>query len=286
VRRYPFAPAWVFTSFLVATAIDRGMHRPEVISTSILLACVVSAVAFGYSLRALGRSAHLHELRRTQYAEVWDSLAETHSKAAHVAAGMQDESSLRRTGTQVANRCAEAVSLRPTDDVLEIGCGVGRVGWAIAPRCHTWTGCDISQKMLDAAGRRLAEYRNVSFLLLDGRGLRGVPDSSMDFVYCTNMLPHIDHSDRWIYVSESFRALRPGGRFYLDSIALESPEGWEMLLNNVRQLSHGVESPYRPIPSTSDELLAYLTHAGFHGIQVHVSGGLLIAIGTKPQTAE
>ena len=34
------------------------------------------------------------------------------------------------------------------DDVLEIGCGVGRVGAVLASRCHRWIGADASANLL------------------------------------------------------------------------------------------------------------------------------------------
>ena len=63
---------------------------------------------------------------------------------------------------RVLHRDAEAtldilratVGVQPADIVLEIGCGVGRVGRILAPFVREWIGCDVSTNMLRQAERR------------------------------------------------------------------------------------------------------------------------------------
>ncbi len=45
------------------------------------------------------------------------------------------------------------------DDVLEIGCGVGRVGVALAPCCDQWIGADISSQMLEHAKKTCLSFQ-------------------------------------------------------------------------------------------------------------------------------
>jgi hypothetical protein len=47
------------------------------------------------------------------------------------------------------------------------------------------------------------------------------------------MLAHLDEIDRWRYVQESFRVLRPGGRLFVDTIDIESNEGWGMFVRGL-----------------------------------------------------
>ena len=76
--------------------------------------------------------------------------------------------------------------------VLEIGCGVGRLGFSIADHCKEWIGCDISGNMLKHAKKRLTEKRNVKFLELDENNLSSVPDKSVDVVYCSVVFMHLE----------------------------------------------------------------------------------------------
>ena len=75
---------------------------------------------------------------------------------------------------------------------------------------------------------------------------------------------------------EAHRVLRPSGRLYIDTIALDSPEGWHMLSNNLEQPKNGLEVPYIPIPSTADELIAYFPNAGLEDIRVEQCDSLLM----------
>jgi len=255
-------PAALFLGAVLATVVAYVRSVAAPVITVCTIACIVFAFVLGYSVRMGREWPRLHGLRRGEYSQVWDQLGTSASAAANAATGISDEDSLRASGRSVAERIARFVSLEPGDDVLEIGCGVGRVGWAIAPLCRSWTGCDISRQMLKYAQQRLAAFDNVHFVQLSGAQLAGVPDHSIDVVYCTNMLPHLDEMERWQYAREAYRVLRHGGRIYLDSIALDSPEGWAMLTNNLEQRRYGTEPPYMPLPSTGEELGAYCKQAG------------------------
>jgi ubiquinone/menaquinone biosynthesis C-methylase UbiE len=135
--------------------------------------------------------------------------------------------------------------------------------------------------MLSHARKRLAGLSNVQFTHLNQAGLSKISDMAVDVVYCTNVLPHLDQMERWRYVSEAHRVLRPSGRLYIDTIALDSPAGWHMLSNNVEQRKNGVEVPYIPIPSTSDELIAYFRNAGLKAIRTEQRDSLLMIAGVK-----
>lgn len=254
---------------------------PRVLAVFAEFCCLGCAFVWGYTVHLAREWPRLHDLHRSQYSAVWDSLSLTSDGAAFAATGYSDESSLQISGKRVAARVAAAISLTASDDVLEIGCGVGRVGWALAPECRLWIGCDISKAMLSHAQRRLAGLSNVRFIHLHEANLSEIPDASVDTVYCTNMLAHLDPMERWQYVMEAHRVLRPSGRLYVDTIALDSTEGWAMLLNNLKQRRSGVEAPYIPIPSTADELIAYSNQAGFAASRAEQRDSLLIVIANK-----
>lgn len=269
--------ACALAGLLVAIMSD----APKVLTVFAAVCCLGCAFVWGYAFHLTREWPRLNRLRRSQYSAVWDSLSLTSNSAAFAATGYSDESSLQTSGKQVAARIDAAMSLNASDDVLEIGCGVGRVGLAVALECKSWTGCDISKAMLSHAQRRLAGLPNVRFVHLHEANLGEIPDASVDIVYCTNMLAHLDPMERWQYVMEARRVLRPSGRLYVDTIALDSPEGWAMLANNLQQRRNGAEAPYIPIPSTAEELIAYGNEAGFADIRTEQRGSLLILTANK-----
>jgi ubiquinone/menaquinone biosynthesis C-methylase UbiE len=57
---------------------------------------------------------------------------------------------------------------------------------------------------------------------ISGYNLSGVADASVDVVYCTVVFMHLESWDRYNYILEAFRALRPGGRIYVDNSNLSA----------------------------------------------------------------
>src|SRR5713226_6010314 len=244
---------------------------------------VVTAFTWGYSTRAFRMPPWraLTHLQRRQYAETWDALASSPGAARAAVSGKQDEDELRNSAAEPVRNLLELASIGAEDEVLEIGCGVGRIGRELAPRCRSWTGADISANMLACASDRLRGIGNVRLQQLLGRGLSELGDNSFDVVYCVNMLAHLDEVDRWRYVQEAFRVLRSGGRIFLDNIDFESDEGWAAFANGVRHNQDCEPPPYTPRFSTAAEFVLYATRAGFGQILVHRRLPLLIVTAVK-----
>jgi len=197
------------------------------------------------------------------------------------ACGELDDEELQRSGMKTSQKLIELISIGSEDDVLEIGCGVGRVGRALAPLCRHWTGVDISPNMLGYAAARLRGVSNIGLIQLQTVGLEPFSDNSFNIAYTTDMFEHLDQIDRWQYVREAFRVLRPGGRFYMDNIDLESEKGWASFATNVRLYAPLERPPYIPTLSTAAELTAYARRAGFEHVEVHHHPPLAIVIAVK-----
>jgi ubiquinone/menaquinone biosynthesis C-methylase UbiE len=215
------------------------------------------------------------------YKAAWNSLAETeHSALIHVA-GYTDEAQLK-ISTEVTLRMLQmTIGIKPTDTFLEIGCGVGRVGQYLAPKVTHWIGCDVSENMLAHAGRRLKGIPNISLRPISGYDLSPIPDSSVDAVYCTVVFMHLEEWDRFGYMKEAFRILKPGGRFMCDNANLESEGGWGLF-----QSSASIAADERPRHisrcSTEAEFKTFLKHAGFSEIKLMLQDLWVFGWGTKP----
>jgi len=106
----------------------------------------------------------------------------------------------------------EGVPVQPAWRCLEIGCGIGRLMKSLATRCAHVTGVDLSERMVGWSREYLADTRNTTVHLNDGRSLAGIADASIDFVYSHLAFQHITlfevvHD----YLAEIHRVLRPGG---------------------------------------------------------------------------
>lgn len=185
-----------------ALAIAVTLHSHAAFSAGAAASLLVTAFLWGYAMRAFRMPpwpslAHLH---RRQYAETWDSLASTRKSAAIAVSGKGWEDELRSSAARPVRNLIEVVSISEQDDLVEIGCGIGRIGRELASRCRSWTGVDISANMLAYASEGLQEFGNVRLQHLHGHGLSELPDTAFDVVYSTNVFAHLDEIDRWIYV--------------------------------------------------------------------------------------
>jgi ubiquinone/menaquinone biosynthesis C-methylase UbiE len=188
---------------------------------------------------------------RSDYKTTWQQLARSADDAKKYVAGTADE---------------EHFAI--TDVILEVGCGVGRVGKFLAPICREWIGTDISANMLGFARQRLQGLENVKLVELSGSALKEIPSESVDVVYCTVVFMHLFEWDRYRYVHDAHRVLRPGGRIFYDNVDIISPYG-KVIFDYALSLDPMARPAFLSMTSTGDELETYARWAGFTDIQVH-----------------
>ena len=100
----------------------------------------------------------------------------------------------------------------PTDVVVEIGCGLGRLTRVLAARAREVIAIDVSTEMLALAREHNAGVSNVSWLQGDGSSLAGVEDAVADVCFSHVVFQHIpDPGVTLGYVAEMGRVLKPGG---------------------------------------------------------------------------
>lgn len=217
---------------------------------------------------------------RAQYKAVWNAHAATAETAMVSIWGSADPEQFRKAGEDTRDLLIECVGVHPEDIILEIGAGIGRVGEALAPLCKEWIGTDVSENMLAHLRRRLARFTNVRTVALTGYDLGPIPSESVDLVYCTVVFPHLDEWERYDYVREAFRVLKPGGRLQVDNFNLLTDEGWAVF-----ETSRSYPPWDRPAhiskSSTPQELEAYLRRAGFQDIRQKEAGTWIITHGRK-----
>ena len=104
------------------------------------------------------------------------------------------------------------VALAPTDDVVELGCGLGRLTRVLAARGASVRALDVSPEMLRQARAFNPELGAATWLQCDGRTLTGVADASADVFFCHVVFQHVpDPAITYGYISDVGRVLRPAG---------------------------------------------------------------------------
>src|SRR5690606_33993014 len=128
-----------------------------------------------------------------------------------------NEEVARLTGAYTARQVACDLDLGCSDRVLELECGVGRIGRELAPCDVNWQGTDISANMLAVARERLAGFPNVDLAELRRSRLDGIADASLTKAYCVAVFIHMDKEDFFLYLEELARVLEPGGLLFFDT---------------------------------------------------------------------
>jgi SAM-dependent methyltransferase len=141
------------------------------------------------------------------------------SELASVAAySLGDPKILARATREVVDLLERWDVLGTDRRTLEIGCGIGRMQEALAPRVGEAHGIDISPGMLEAARNRCSRFPNVHLSLGSGRDLAAFAAESLDLVYAVDSFPYIVQAGPALaeaHFHEAARVLRPGGDFVI-----------------------------------------------------------------------
>jgi len=175
------------------------------------------------------------------YAEFWNRTAATPEGALYGVAGYPfgkppTEHTVSWQGLAVARFVAEHLFLSPTDEVLEIGVGVGRLAQHLAPLSASYWGADVSANMLVHAARRLAHVPNLRLKLLETCDLRAFESERFDKVFFQHMLIHLDPEEVFNYLREARRVLKPGGLAYFQFYNLLHAGGFREFLHAADQV--------------------------------------------------
>jgi SAM-dependent methyltransferase len=145
-----------------------------------------------------------------------------------------------RTGQEYLRYFTELGGLEPHHDVLDVGCGIGRMAIPLLSYLQggSYAGFDVGKEMIRWCKKRISTRREDfeftwapvynrkynPFGSVAGAEYRfPYPDASFDFVFATSLFTHLTLSDAAHYLAEIKRVLRPGGRCLLTFFIL-TPE--------------------------------------------------------------
>ncbi|VAW42320.1 hypothetical protein MNBD_GAMMA01-1100 [hydrothermal vent metagenome] len=205
------------------------------------------------------------------YKDTWNNRVNSLKSGAIAVDGSTDEATLLSNGKWTANQMQAALNINKNDVVLEMGCGVARIGKILAPMCKKWIGVDISENMLAVANERLKDMDNVELHALKRNDLSRIVDNSIDKIYTVAVFCHLDKEDLFNYLREFYRVLKPGGTIYVETWNLISKVGWKRWqaeADNCQILDHSERKDVaRNQFCSPEEFNLYVTKSGFdiHG---------------------
>jgi len=143
--------------------------------------------------------------------------------------GLIGEGDFDAVGAEFLMHFRDLAALEPTDRVLDVGCGLGRMTAPLTGYLTrgTYHGFDVMEPAIRSCQRRFRAYPSFNFDHVDvfnGKyNPRGrisptefrfpYPDEEFDFAFAISVFTHMQAADVERYLEETARVLRPGGRF-------------------------------------------------------------------------
>ncbi len=168
-----------------------------------------------------------------------------------------DPAILARATAEIVDWLAAEGLLAPDTDVVDFGCGFGRVAAALAGRCRSVLGVDVSAKMIAEAQARYGALPGVRFAVTDGRA---IPHGPFGLVLLADTMPYVvaaGFADE--LVASAAASLRPGGALAVlnlsygrdpgadeaDAARWAAAHGWAMTVSRPFKLWDGTAFLFR-----------------------------------------
>lgn len=184
----------------------------------------------------------------------------------------------------------QRAGLKPTDSVLDVGCGVGRIAYGLTSYLKPpgrYEGFDVMESLIKWPKQEISSrFPYFNFYRVDLHNLMYNPtgtiksidfvfpyaDESFNFVFLTSVFTHLQPPEIRHYLSEIYRVLKPGGRclctcFILneesEKLIAEGKSSQNIIYELEECFTKDLNVPEEAIGYKEDLLLKWVEHSGF-----------------------
>lgn len=186
-----------------------------------------------------------------------DNLFQNYSRK-HVHFYDEEVCVLLESGLALMNRVVEKPS------IIDLGCGDGRLVFALYERgllkkAGEIVGVEISESRIE---RLIKELPFVKGIVSDALNVKESPDSSFDFIICSQLIEHVKNDD--MLILEIKRLLKGGGLAYISSVIKK----WYGVYFYFKDGSFKLDPTHVREYSSMDEFVGLITNKGFEVLSV------------------
>lgn len=151
--------------------------------------------------------------------------------------------------------------------LVDVGCGSGRLAVALADRFKgSYLGTDISPELIRHARKTV---QNANFEFIETIGLNvPVANDSVDIVCFFSVLTHLRHEESYLFLEDSVRSLKSGGRIVFSFLDFSQSEHWAQFEPILNALRSGSSSHVNQMLS-HDTLIRFAEHLGVEVVAIH-----------------
>lgn len=103
--------------------------------------------------------------------------------------------------------------INKSSEVLDIGCGVGRLEYKLAKEVKLCVGIDIAPSMI-ALAKKYIKAENVDFITVNGHNLKDLRNRQFDLIFSIIVFQHLPRNIFKSYVNDSYKHLKKRGRLF------------------------------------------------------------------------
>lgn len=132
--------------------------------------------------------------------------------------------------------------LKDSMTLIDVGCGSGRMAYALRRMNINYAGFDVVPELIDYA-EKICERPDWKFRIVKDLKIP-LDDASTDMVVFVSVFTHLRHEETYIYLAEAKRILKPNGTIVFTFLDFSQPHHWIIFQSYV----DAVQSGHIPMP--------------------------------------